>query len=160
MQASIRCDIELFNMSFFNENHNKLEHHIIILDNEHEVIIGPHILHKPFKSTQLLQILCNALITHNARKIQIGHYIFCPSQQYASCEEDLITFTSKEAELLAYLIQSNRPIHRDQLLKQIWGYDTIIETQTLETHIQKLKNKMPILKKMITRNNAEYIFKA
>lgn len=55
-----------------------------------------------------------------------------------------ITLTEKEAAILISLI--NAPAHsmtKDALLQDIWGYGRNIETHTLETHIYRLRQKLP-----------------
>lgn len=57
----------------------------------------------------------------------------------------VIEFTRKEVEILKYLIKNNdRPVSRDELLQEIWGYKkgAEIETRTVDIHIAKLRKKV------------------
>ena len=49
----------------------------------------------------------------------------------------------KEFDLLALLME-NAPnvVKRDELLNQVWGYDFIGETRTLDMHIRTLRQKL------------------
>jgi DNA-binding response OmpR family regulator len=54
-----------------------------------------------------------------------------------------VTLTSKEFQLLAYLIKNpRRVISRDELLNEVWGYDNYPCTRTVDNHILKLRKKL------------------
>ena len=49
----------------------------------------------------------------------------------------------KEMELLFYLASNpNQVFTREQLLDQIWGYDYVGDTRTVDVHIKRLREKM------------------
>lgn len=54
-------------------------------------------------------------------------------------------FTRREVEILHYLQQHDeRPVPRDELLENVWGYrqPETIETRTVDIHIAKLRRKI------------------
>jgi len=54
-----------------------------------------------------------------------------------------VTLTPKEYELLYQLARSpRRTFTRDELLKTIWGYDYIGDTRTVDTHVNRLRDKL------------------
>ena len=54
-----------------------------------------------------------------------------------------LDLTLKEYELLRILISnSSRVVPRDELLNEIWGYDFVGETRTLDMHIKTLRAKL------------------
>lgn len=53
-----------------------------------------------------------------------------------------IALTDKETELLKLLGQHSEPISKEQLLESVWGYDSEVDTHTLETHIYRLRGKL------------------
>lgn len=58
---------------------------------------------------------------------------------------DDIPFTRREIDLLQYLRQhADRPIAREELLVEVWGYRRAdgIETRTVDIHIAKLRRKI------------------
>ena len=56
-----------------------------------------------------------------------------------------IELTEKEANILKCLINSgNEPIGKEELLKQVWNYNSDVTTHTLETHIYRLRQKLEI----------------
>ena len=49
----------------------------------------------------------------------------------------------KELELLYFLASSpNRVFTREQLLDQIWGYEYIGDTRTVDVHIKRIREKI------------------
>lgn len=55
----------------------------------------------------------------------------------------VIPFTTKEFRLLLYLIQNpNRVIRREQLLNDVWGYDYLGESRTVDVHILNVRKKI------------------
>ncbi len=51
--------------------------------------------------------------------------------------------STKEAELLQYLFSNaRRPISREELLQQVWGYDPSVVSRTADTTIQRLRSKV------------------
>lgn len=54
-----------------------------------------------------------------------------------------IDLTFKEFELLSYLVENQeRVVSRDELLNEIWGYQYVGETRTLDIHIRTLRQKL------------------
>ena len=50
----------------------------------------------------------------------------------------------KELELLYFLAASpGRVFTREQLLDQIWGYEYIGDTRTVDVHIKRIREKIP-----------------
>lgn len=55
-----------------------------------------------------------------------------------------IDMPPKELELLYYLAKNpNRVYTREQLLEQLWGYEYIGDTRTVDVHIKRLREKIP-----------------
>lgn len=58
-----------------------------------------------------------------------------------------LDFTRREVELLGYLYtHRDRPVARDELLCEVWGYarHLDIETRTVDIHIAKLRRKIEV----------------
>ena len=57
-----------------------------------------------------------------------------------------IRLTAKEFLLLQYLLQHRgRVLSRDLLLTDVWGYQYTGGTRTVDVHIRRLREKMPVL---------------
>lgn len=54
-----------------------------------------------------------------------------------------VDLTPKELELLYFLCtHPNRVFTRDQLLENVWGYDYMGDSRTVDVHIKRLREKM------------------
>ena len=54
-----------------------------------------------------------------------------------------VHLTSLEFKLLQTLIQRRGRVQdRDRLLNDVWGYETIIDTRTVDTHVRRLREKL------------------
>jgi DNA-binding response OmpR family regulator len=57
-----------------------------------------------------------------------------------------VTLTAKEFLLLVYLLQHRgRVLSRDILLEQVWGYRYTGGTRTVDVHVRRLREKLPLL---------------
>lgn len=64
-------------------------------------------------------------------------------QQTAALDNQRITLTRKEYDLLALLVgHAGEIIPRDALLMRVWGYGAEIRTRTLDVHIRRLRKKL------------------
>ncbi len=54
-----------------------------------------------------------------------------------------VHLTSLEFKLLRTLVQRRgRVQERDRLLTDVWGYDNVIDTRTVDTHVRRLREKL------------------
>lgn len=62
-----------------------------------------------------------------------------------SKQSEPIDFTRREIDIIQYLLaHHDRPVNRDELLVEVWGYNTAenIETRTVDIHMAKLRRKV------------------
>ena len=60
-----------------------------------------------------------------------------------SCKGRPLDLTYKEFELLKFLAQHpGRVFTRDQLLREVWGYDYFGGTRTVDVHVRRLRAKL------------------
>lgn len=58
--------------------------------------------------------------------------------------ENKIEFTPKEIEILYYFMKNeNRVLSREQILNSIWGYDYEGDVRAVDTHIKRIRKKLP-----------------
>lgn len=63
--------------------------------------------------------------------------------RYSNTDVDL---TAKEFELLLYMLENKgRVLTRDMILNHVWGYDYFGSTRTVDVHITRLRQKIPLL---------------
>jgi two-component system alkaline phosphatase synthesis response regulator PhoP len=57
-----------------------------------------------------------------------------------------VSLTAKEFGLLEQLLQNKgRILTRDVLLDRVWGYDADVTTRTVDVHVRRLREKIPLL---------------
>jgi two-component system, OmpR family, response regulator RegX3 len=57
--------------------------------------------------------------------------------------EAVVDLTPREFELLACLMRhGGKVLSRDQLLREAWGWEIVVETKTVDTHIKRLRDKL------------------
>ena len=77
------------------------------------------------------------------RLIQIHGLCIDLDKRTVTIHEEPVELTFKEFELLKYLAKNEgRAVSREELINQIWGYDFIGESRTLDVHINSLRKKM------------------
>lgn len=77
----------------------------------------------------------------------IGPYTFRPAAKllHDPIRNCRIPLTAKEAAILKFLVLSDgRPMGRQILLRDVWGYHSGATTHTVETHIHRLRRKMEL----------------
>ena len=58
--------------------------------------------------------------------------------------------TATEFKLLALLIQRQGHVQsREQLLRDVWEYETHIDTRTVDTHVRRLREKLGLAAKYL-----------
>jgi DNA-binding response OmpR family regulator len=102
---------------------------------------------KPYNFAVLLARIRNQLRQHEASEdavFTIGPYLFRPgSKLLLNRHGGKVRLTEKETSILRYLYQAGqRPISRETLLQEVWGYNSGVTTHTLETHIYRLRQKI------------------
>jgi len=56
---------------------------------------------------------------------------------------ELVSLALKEFELLAYLMaRAGRVVTRDSLMQDVWGYDYVGDTKTIDVHVKRLRAKI------------------
>ena len=53
-----------------------------------------------------------------------------------------LNLTEKEINSIIYLLKSNKPVKIRELQSNVWGYQSQLETHTVETHIYRLRKKI------------------
>ncbi len=102
---------------------------------------------KPFKFAVLLARIRAHLRQHEQTEdatFVIGRYQFKPSSKLLVDERgSKVRLTEKETAILKFLYRAGeKPVSRDVLLHEVWGYNSGVTTHTLETHIYRLRQKI------------------
>ncbi len=102
---------------------------------------------KPFKFAVLLARVRAQLRSHEHSEgavFRLGAYEFRPSAKLLlDSAQRKIRLTEKETNILKYLYRAGeKPVSREELLAEVWGYNAGVTTHTLETHVYRLRQKI------------------
>jgi two-component system phosphate regulon response regulator PhoB len=76
-------------------------------------------------------------------KLSIGQITLDPSRHQVSVGGRSVRLTSVEFKLLSMLMRrQGRVQERDRLLNEVWGYESLIDTRTVDTHVRRLRKKL------------------
>lgn len=103
---------------------------------------------KPFDNKELLARIKAVLRRYHQDNSQSGESIVYPNLNINVSDYTLtyhgqrLEIPPKEFELLLFLASNpNQVFTREQLLDNVWGYDYVGETRTVDVHIKRLREK-------------------
>jgi DNA-binding response OmpR family regulator len=102
---------------------------------------------KPFRFAVLLARIRAQLRQHETSEdavFNIGTNSFRPGPKLLlNSKGTKVRLTEKETAILKHLYRAHpRPVSREMLLQEVWGYNSSVTTHTLETHIYRLRQKV------------------
>ena len=102
---------------------------------------------KPYKFAVLLAHIRAQLRSHEHSEgavFRLGAYEFRPAAKLlVDDHQKKIRLTEKETNILKYLYRAGeKPVSREELLAEVWGYNAGVTTHTLETHVYRLRQKI------------------
>jgi two-component system phosphate regulon response regulator PhoB len=120
---------------------------------------------KPFSPRELvLRVKKIMLRTGSAPEAQptmkFGELLIDEARHVVSWRKKPIELTATEFRLLALLAQRRGRVQsRDQLLRDVWEYNSLIDTRTVDTHMRRLREKLgPAAKFLDTVRGVGYRF--
>jgi len=105
-------------------------------------------LTKPFSPRELLlrikKIIARGQVEEKSNdQMRFGDLLIDLPRHLASWKGKPIELTATEFRLLTILAQrAGRVQSRDQLLRDVWEYDSLIDTRTVDTHMRRLREKL------------------
>jgi len=107
---------------------------------------------KPFSPGELVARV-RALLRRTRREkpaagqpLRYGSIAVDPERHVVALEGREVALTAKEFLLLAYLLEHRgRVLSRDLLLSDVWGYRYTGGTRTVDVHVRRLREKLPVL---------------
>lgn len=106
---------------------------------------------KPFSIAQLVQRVeavlrrSKAVLECSSTIVLAGNITIDTVNLAGMSEAISLSFTRREIDILIYLAEHcDRPVSREELLTEVWGYgkNLDIETRTVDIHIAKLRRKI------------------
>jgi len=119
---------------------------------------------KPFSPRELVLRVKKRLEPNSGTPVQ-NSYNFGPllvdvSRHLVTVRGRRVELTATEFKLLTLLLQRTGHVQsRDQLLRDVWEYESHIDTRTVDTHIRRLREKLgPAAKYLDTVRGVGYRF--
>jgi phosphate regulon transcriptional regulator PhoB len=102
---------------------------------------------KPFSPREVIlrikAILRRGSPEETDEQLTAGAITIDPARHQVSVNGKAVNLTSLEFKLLRTLMQRRgRVQERDRLLNEVWGYESVIDTRTVDTHIRRLREKL------------------
>jgi len=100
---------------------------------------------KPF-SPREVTLRIRAILRRGEKQeemLQAGPISIDPGRHHVRVNGKRVHLTSLEFKLLRTLIQRRGRVQdRDKLLNEVWGYESVIDTRTVDTHVRRLREKL------------------
>jgi len=99
----------------------------------------------PIKFSKLLEKINLQFLKQKFSKqsnFNIGDYIVNINSREIISGKQKLRLTEKEVNTLIYLSNLNKPVSVNELQEKVWGYQSELETHTVETHIHRLRKKI------------------
>ena len=78
----------------------------------------------------------------NQSKLKVNNYIINLNSREMMLNDLKLKLTEKEINTIIYLSKINKAVSIEELEKNVWQYQSDIETHTVETHIYRLRKKI------------------
>ena len=122
---------------------------------------------KPFERQELLarmRALLRRRPPRGAASLEVGDLTLNPDTREVHRGEREIELTNREFELLEFLMRNERlVVSRERLLDEVWGYDPMAATNTIDVFISNLRRKLEEGgegRLLHTKRGAGYVLKA
>ena len=105
---------------------------------------------KPFSPRELVLRVRNLLKRKESKqeeieRLQVRDLELDVARHEVRIAGEMVELTPTEFKLLRILMErKGRVQSRDRLLQDVWGYDQLIDTRTVDTHVRRLREKMGI----------------
>jgi DNA-binding response OmpR family regulator len=103
-------------------------------------------LTKPFERQELLariRALLRRRPPRGAASLQVADLTLNPASREVRRGEREVELTNREFELLEFLMRNERlVVSRERLLEEVWGYDPMAATNTIDVFVSNLRRKL------------------
>ena len=138
--------IEVSDEKNLNLEINNLNDYLIFTKNNNLQYDNKFILENfPIKINKLIEKLNIEFLKKkfiNQAQLKANNYLIDLNSRKMSIDNLTLKLTEKEINTIIYLLKSNKPISIKELQKRVWGYQSDIESHTVETHVYRLRKKI------------------
>jgi phosphate regulon transcriptional regulator PhoB len=106
---------------------------------------------KPFSPRELVLRIKSVLRRASTESVkqermQLGDLVLDMARHEVVVDGAPINLTATEFRLLSVLMERRGRVQsRDRLLNDVWGYESVIDTRTVDTHVRRLREKLGAL---------------
>jgi len=116
---------------------------IVVEDRENNLVINGFEVEKPYHISDVIEKINSIAISLSKDdSVKIGEYIFYYNHRKITGSQGEVLLTDKEADIIKCLMVSEAAVDKNELLRRVWGYNSSVDTHTLETHIYRLRKKI------------------
>ena len=137
---------EASNVKTLDDQLISLENYLIITQKRITDVNNQFILtHTPLKISKLIEKLNIQFLRlqyNKKSKLVIGQYKVDLNSRELILENVVLKLTEKETNIITYLSNSKNAVGVKLLQSEVWGYNSKLETHTVETHIYRLRKKI------------------
>ena len=158
-ELSLNLNFTIINLDSENSLNEKIKNfeNYLIISNKKNLKFSNQVYldNKPINISKLVEkINIEFLKLHfnNQSHVKINDYTIDLNSREIGINDNKLKLTEKEINTIIYLLKKNEPVNINELQKNVWSYQSDIETHTVETHIYRLRKKISI-----TFNDNEFI---
>ena len=133
------------NENSLNDKVKKYKNYLIISNKEYSNIVDQFILKNTpiniFKLIEKINIEFLKVQFYSQSQVKVKTYTINLNSREMLMDDTKLKLTEKEVNTIIYLLKSNNPVSPLELQKNVWGYQSDLETHTVETHIYRLRKK-------------------
>ena len=122
-----------------------LDNYIIISKKKNSNTTNQLIIEKfPIKISKIIEKINIEFLKkkfNNQSQIKVKNYTININSRQIIFENKKLKLTEKEINTIVYISNSQQPVNPIELQKNVWGYQSDLETHTVETHIYRLRKK-------------------
>ena len=126
-------------------NLNDFENYLVLskdnLNISNELIINDF----PIKILKLLEKINIEFLKkkfNEQSNFKVGNYTVDVNSRQIILKDNKLKLTEKEVNTILYLSRNIKPTSINELQEKVWGYQSDLETHTVETHIHRLRKKI------------------
>ena len=136
--------LDIVNFSEINKIHNKPILLLETLANKTKFSCNDKIL-LPVSLTDLTNKITKIITAFkflNNSTLKIHKYILDKNEKKLIKDNNYISITEREVQLIELLFNEKKPLTKNYILKKIWNYSDNADTHTVETHVYRLRKKI------------------
>ncbi|MDQ6861059.1 MAG: winged helix-turn-helix domain-containing protein [Verrucomicrobiota bacterium] len=120
---------------------------------------------KPFSPREVVlrvkAIMRRGKVEAADERLTAGRITLDPVRHSVAVNGEPVSLTSVEFRLLSMFMSRRGRVHaRDRLLIEVWGYESYIDTRTVDTHVRRLRRKLgPAADAIETVRGFGYLFR-